>query len=182
MPLNMRELAKLTESYIDSDGTIAASSVDSSAITDGAIVNADVNASAAIAYSKLNLAAAVAPSDAKVETTNVSLPVVIRYAVTADASSGLAIFDAACPFKLRICDVTVECTTAETNGTLKLTDGTNDITDAIACAADTAVDRAATIDDSKAELAAGATLKVVAAGDTAANTRGIVTILAVKTS
>lgn len=72
-----------------------------------------------------------------------------------------------------IIDVMIIPTGASTNGTIKITDGTSDITDAMTCAVDKTIDRAATIDDAKSVLpAAGAT--IVCAGDTVANTKAIV--------
>ena len=101
-------------------------------------------------------------------------PVMITYAVTADATSGLAIYDSAVPFDFEILDVVVQCTAANASGTLKLTDGTSDITDAIVCAVDKTIGRAGTIDDAKSSLSAGDTLKVVSNG---AADRGTVTII-----
>lgn len=72
-----------------------------------------------------------------------------------------------------IIDVMIIPTGASTNGTIKITDGTHDITDAMTCATDKTIDRAATIDDAYSTLpAAGA--KIVCAGDTVANTKAIV--------
>ena len=72
-----------------------------------------------------------------------------------------------------IIDVMIIPTGASTNGTIKITDGTHDITDAMTCAVDKTIDRAATIDDAYSTLpAAGA--KIVCAGDTVANTKAIV--------
>jgi hypothetical protein len=72
-----------------------------------------------------------------------------------------------------IIDVMIIPTGASTNGTIKITNGTNDITDAMTCAVDKTIDRAATIDDAYSTLpAAGA--RIVCAGDTVANTKAIV--------
>lgn len=72
-----------------------------------------------------------------------------------------------------IVDVMIIPTGASTNGTIKITDGTSDITTAMTCAVDKVVARAASIDKAKNTLpAAGAT--IVCAGDTVANTKAIV--------
>ena len=72
-----------------------------------------------------------------------------------------------------IIDVMIIPTGASTNGTIKITDGTSDITDAMTCAVDKTIARAKTIDDAKSTLpAAGA--KIVCAGDAVAATVAIV--------
>ena len=74
-----------------------------------------------------------------------------------------------------IIDVMIIPTGASTNGTIKITDGTSDITNAMLCATDKTIARAATIDDAKSTLpAAGA--KIVCAGDAVASTVAIVVI------
>ena len=112
-------------------------------------------------------------AQAVVENPYVKVPIRIVYPVTADASSGLAIFDGDCPSGFYITGVSVIATATNASGTLKLTDGTNDITDTIACATDKAVDYAATIDDAYYDVLKNGTLKVVANG---AADRGIVVI------
>ena len=102
---------------------------------------------------------------------------------TLDITTGSAselIFDAAVPFACEIVDVVIQPRGASTNGTMKITDGTNDITDAMVCAVDKTVARAGTIDNAYSTLAAGDTLEVVCAGDTVADTIGLVTVYAVK--
>jgi len=75
----------------------------------------------------------------------------------------------------KIVDVSLFATGASTNGTIKLTNGTNDITNAMTCAVDKTVARAGTIDDAYNTLpAAGAT--IVCAGDTVASTKAVVLI------
>lgn len=72
-----------------------------------------------------------------------------------------------------IIDVMIIPTGASTNGTIKITDGTSDITNAMTCAVDKTIARASTIDDAKSKLpAAGA--KIVCAGDAVASTVAIV--------
>ena len=94
-------------------------------------------------------------------TLNTVTPVCLEYEITADASSGLAV---TVPFAIKIIDVIVISTASVGSATVKLTDGTNDITDAIVAATDTNVVRAGTIDDAYNEIAAGGTLKVVTNG------------------
>lgn len=72
-----------------------------------------------------------------------------------------------------IIDVMIIPTGASTNGTIKITDGTSDITNAMLCATDKTIARAGTIDDAKSTLpAAGA--KIVCAGDSVPATKAIV--------
>lgn len=97
-------------------------------------------------------------------------PVVLKYAVTADATSALSI---TVPYDMEIYDVVVVCTTANASGTLTLRSGTNAITDAITCAVDKAVDRAATIDDAYASITTSTSLNVISNG---AADRGILYI------
>jgi hypothetical protein len=92
-----------------------------------------------------------------------TVPVVIEFDVTADASSGIKIFDANLPDKIEIVDVVIKCKATSAGGTLKITDGTNDISNAVVCATDDAVTRAGSIADAYATLSEGATLSVVAA-------------------
>lgn len=110
---------------------------------------------------------------------SVGVPVVIKKVITT-GSADEAIFDEDAPFKFRIIDVIVEPRGNSTNGTMKITDGTNDITDAMTCAVDTTIARASTIDDAYSTIAAGGSLSVVCAGDAVASTIGMVTILAEK--
>lgn len=109
-----------------------------------------------------------------VGSAKVSVPFIVTFAVTADATGGLKIFDENAPVGLRIRDVIVECTAANASGTLKITDGTSDITNAIVCAVDKTITRAGTIDDAKSSIAEGGSLSVVANG---ASDRGTVTLV-----
>lgn len=81
------------------------------------------------------------------------------------------------PFDIEILDVVVQARGASTNGTMKLQDGTTDITNAIICAVDKVITRAGTIDDAKSTIVAGATLGVICAGDAVGSTIGLVTII-----
>lgn len=121
----------------------------------------------------------ITPSKIGMVSSNVATPIVITKAITTGAAS-VKIFNANAPFKFEILDVIVQPRGASTNGTMKVTDGTSDITNAMTCAVDKTIARAGTIDDAKSTIAAGGTLEVVCAGDTVANTIGLVTIIAQK--
>jgi hypothetical protein len=101
------------------------------------------------------------------------------YEVTTGAATGLKIFNANAAFKFEVTDVIIQPRRASTNGTLKITDGTSDITDAMTCAVDKTIARAATIDDAKSTIAAGGTLQIVCAGDSIGNTQALVTVIVV---
>lgn len=83
------------------------------------------------------------------------------------------------PFDLEIVDVIIQPRGASTNGTVTINDGTNDITDAITCAVDKTIGRAGTINDAYSSLDAGDEIHAECAGDTVANTKCLVTILAI---
>lgn len=85
------------------------------------------------------------------------------------------------PFDIEVLDMIIQARGASTNGTMKLNDGTDDITDAVVCAVDKVIGRAGAIDDSKVSIAAGADLGIICAGDTVGNTKGLVTIVARRT-
>jgi hypothetical protein len=99
----------------------------------------------------------------------------ISYNVETGATS-IKIFDANAPFKFRVVDVLVEPRGASTNGTMKLTNGTNDISNAIVSAVDKTLGRATTIDNAYSTIAANGTLEIVCAGDVVASTIGLVTV------
>lgn len=82
--------------------------------------------------------------------------------VAADDATALDVV-ADLPFKIRVIDAIVVCTTAAAGGTLTVRNGSNAITDAIACATDEAIDRATTIDNAYAEIDKGGSLKVITA-------------------
>lgn len=99
-------------------------------------------------------------------------------AITADGTGGLDIFDVAgAPFALEVINVIAQARATSGSGTVKLTDGTNDISDAIAMATDKTSIKAGTIDDVYSTLAKGDSLQVVSNG---ANDRGLVTVVAVR--
>jgi hypothetical protein len=124
--------------------------------------------------------------DAVIETRMVGvvndnkvIPSAIVYDVTTGAAS-IKIFDANAPYKFEILDVIIQPRGASTNGTIKLTDGANDITNAMVCAADKTMVRAGTIDNAYSTIAADGTLEIVCAGDSPAATIGLITIIIAK--
>lgn len=83
------------------------------------------------------------------------------------AGSTVQVHNADAPFAYRILDAWSVARSADA-GTWKLTDGTNDITDAVAVTAtDKIIDRAGTIDDAYHEIAADGSLSVVGDGSLA---------------
>jgi len=112
-------------------------------------------------------------SKGKSHALGISFPVLkaIEIDIEADATGGK---DISMPEAGEILDVIVQARATNTSGTAKLTDGTNDITDAIDMETDTAIARAGTIDDGYSKLSKGDTLLVVSNG---ANDRGKVTVL-----
>ena len=89
------------------------------------------------------------------------------------------IFNENAPFKFEVVDVIVQARATVGGGTMKVTDGTSDITDAIVCATNGNKTCAGTINDAKATIAAGGSLKCVGS---AAGVKGLVTILIVPRS
>jgi len=104
--------------------------------------------------------------------------IAFTYRVTT-GSADIKIFNAAAPFKFEIVDVIIQPRGDSTSGTIKLTNGTNNITNTIACAADKTIGRATTIDDLYSEIAKNGTLQIVCAGNTIADTIALVTVLAI---
>lgn len=107
------------------------------------------------------------------------IPIVISKNIT-EGAAAVSIFDANAPFKMEIIDIIVQPRGASANGTMKVTDGTNDISDAIVAAVDKTIGRASTIDDAYSTIAKDGSLEVACAGDVIADTIGLVTIIAVK--
>jgi len=103
---------------------------------------------------------------------------VLAFNLTTGASS-VKIFDQNAPYKFQIIDVIIQPRGASVNGTMKLTNGTNDITNAMTVAVDKTMVRPSTIDDLYSTIEKGQTLEVVCAGDVAASTIGLVTIIIV---
>ena len=93
----------------------------------------------------------------------INFPIFLTYEITTGAATGLEIFKANAPFKFEILEVIIQCRKAAELGTMKLNNGTDDITDAIVCAVDTTITRAGTIDDSKSTIDVGDTLEVICA-------------------
>lgn len=104
---------------------------------------------------------------------------VFTFDVTTGAAIGLEIFNKNAPFKFEVIDVTIQPRGTSTNGTIKITNGTNDITDAMVCAVDKTMVKAASIDDAYSTIEKDGTLDIVCAGDTIGNTKALVTVLAI---
>ncbi|MCK5270189.1 MAG: hypothetical protein KAJ46_05360 [Sedimentisphaerales bacterium] len=91
----------------------------------------------------------------------------VIFKATLTAGSTVQVHNTDAPYKYRILDAWSVARSADA-GTWKLTDGTNDITDAVAVtAADKTIDRAGTIDDAYHEIAASGSLSVVGDGSLA---------------
>jgi len=111
------------------------------------------------------------------------LPLIISKAFDGTAAE-VHIFNANCPRKLRIVDVWIEITAAGSSATtVKLDNGTNDITDAMDCyntgsIGDTDIVRCGEIDDAYSTLDVDETLDVTVS-DTTDSPAGIVRILAI---
>ena len=101
---------------------------------------------------------------------------VLTYEVTTGATS-IKIFDGNAPYKFEVIDVIIQPRGASTSGTMKLTNGTSDITDAMTCAIDETIARPTTIDASYATIERRGTLEIVCGGTTPADTIGLVTIV-----
>ena len=92
------------------------------------------------------------------------------------SEEAVAVFTA--PYAMRIIDVIVTGCAAVDSGTAKIMKGTNEICTAIACAADGAVTHmSAGANKARMVLAAGDVINAQAAGGTAANIRGIITVV-----
>jgi len=100
------------------------------------------------------------------------------YDVTTGAAS-ILIFDGNAPFKFEVVDVIIQPRGTSSNGTMKITNGTSDITDAMTCATDKTIARASTIDDAYSTIEENGSLEIVCAGDSVASTIGLVTVLAI---
>lgn len=105
--------------------------------------------------------------------------IAFTFDVTTGAATGLEIFLANAPFKFEVIDVIVQPRGASTSGTIKITDGTNDITDAMVCAVDKTMVRPATIDNAYSTILKNGTLEIVCAGTTIGDTIALVTVLAI---
>ena len=86
----------------------------------------------------------------------------VRIVVDDTAAAG---FNFTMPVAMNIADVVVQAQAAATSGTLQLRRTTTAITDAMTCAVNHTVDRAASIDDEQATTTAGETLNFISTGD-----------------
>jgi len=101
-------------------------------------------------------------------------PVVLSAAITADATGGQSI---TVPYDMTIYDVVVVATAASGGGTVTVRSATNAISDAIACAVDTTVARAGTLDDTYTSVTTSSSLNVITNG---AADRGLVYIYGIR--
>lgn len=106
------------------------------------------------------------------------LPDIIQKEIIIDGTAGIKIYDSNAPCGFQIFDVIVQARVTSGSGSVKLTDGTNDITDAIDCSTDKTIARAGTIDNDYSEIAKNGSLVLVTNGIA---DRGLVTILVKKT-
>ena len=106
--------------------------------------------------------------DARVTLLENTTDIVIE--VTADGTSGISTL---APYALQVIGVNLLCTATNASGTATLSDGTNDISDAITMAVVDTLGAATTIDLTYATLALGDSLTVTTNG---AADRGIVTV------
>ena len=108
-------------------------------------------------------------------------PVIFEAAVAADASEGVAAFTA--PFAMRLTDISVICTVAETNGRITPRKGSTAMCTAITCAVNKAVTRwSAGAEAAQIVLAKGDAVTLLAAApeEDATAVRGIVHFMGVR--
>jgi hypothetical protein len=100
---------------------------------------------------------------------------------SATSFSAAAVALAVAPYAMNIDDVIVRCTGASTNGTVKVMKDTTEICTAIVCAADGVIAHASAGATAAKKalwvLAAGDTINIQAAGDTATSTYAVVTLI-----
>lgn len=109
---------------------------------------------------------------------NSGVPIVIP--VTNTGAASITIFNGNAPFKMRIIDAWAISTKATNSGNWNITDGTNDITSAIAYStSDKGISRATTLDDANYTINANGTLKLVSSEET---DKAVVYISAIKVS
>ena len=121
-------------------------------------------------YDKLDKGSVIPNQTNQLGTLIKGSPVVVKVTVSADATGEKAV---TIPYDMEVVDVIVQCTASNGSGTLQLKNGTA-VTDAIACTTDTAIARAATINDAYSTLYTTSTVTVDANG---ANDRGIMWII-----
>lgn len=101
----------------------------------------------------------------KVLTSYIAVPFMLKATLT--AGNTVAVFNSDAPYKFEIIDAWSVAKSTDA-GTWKLTDGSNDITDAVAVTGtDKTIDRAGTIDDTYNQIAASGSLSVVGDGSLA---------------
>ncbi len=103
---------------------------------------------------------------------------------TKDISTGTAttaIFSSNAPFAFEVIDVILQARATEGGGTIVITNGSSNITNAIVCATNNARTVAGTIDNVYSKIAAGGSLSITMGGGTPANMKALVTILAIPT-
>lgn len=122
-------------------------------------------------YTKLDKCTLPDAQGAALGTLLKGSPVIVKKAVTADATGELSI---TIPYDMEVVDVIVQCTAANASGSLTLKKGGTAVTDAIACVTDKVIARAGTIDDAYSTLYTTSTVTVDANG---ANDRGIMWII-----
>ena len=88
-----------------------------------------------------------------------AVPFVIKGTATAGDT---VVMVTSIPFKMQIIDWWVVATAG--SGTIKITDGTDDITDAVTCSGDTDIVGGGEIDDDYSTVAKAGTLKMVSTG------------------
>lgn len=104
--------------------------------------------------------------------------VAFTYDVTT-GSADIKLFSNDAPFKFEIIDVIIQSRGTDGTGTLKITNGANDITDAMTCAVDKTMARPATIDDAYSTIAKNGTVQIVCAGGVIANVKALVTLIVI---
>jgi hypothetical protein len=113
----------------------------------------------------LNTVQNITAAALKALTGNMAIPFVLTTQLT--AGNTVQIYNANSPFKFRIIDAHSIAKSAD-GGTWKLTDGTNDITDAVTVTGtDKTKNQVGTIDDAYYEIAANGSLSVVGDGSLA---------------
>ena len=108
---------------------------------------------------------------AKLGTVIAGSPVVVKVVIDADYTGEKSV---TIPYDMEVIDVVVQCTAANGNGKLTLKNGGHAVTDALTCAVDTTIVRAANINDAYSTLYTTSTVTVDAAGT---NDRGIMWII-----
>ena len=98
---------------------------------------------------------------AKLGTLIEGAPVVVKVVIDADYTGEKSV---TIPYDMEVIDVVVQCTAANGNGKLTLKNGGHAVTDALTCAVDTTIVRAANIDDAYSTLYTTSTVTVDANG------------------